>query len=136
MPVGFSDELKKVYDSFRNAREVKAVTYGDEQIKLIENGIDGVDDVIFGDDKTAVRSMLFALERYLDPYYNCPLPYRERMYDSLHRLLTTTDDDDIIDDVLDLMMYEDNDIFLRENIDRIKPERQADVRDRFSWAFE
>ena len=62
-----------------------------------------MDDSLFGDDIKQIRSLLFCLDYYLDPYYKNTLPYEKEVYDSLQKLVISSRNDDVIDDCLQLI---------------------------------
>lgn len=79
------------------------VTYDESHMKIVESGICDINRVLFGDDIKQIRSLLFCLDYYLDPYYKNTLPYEKEVYDSLQKLVISSRNDDVIDDCLQLI---------------------------------
>jgi hypothetical protein len=111
------------------------ITYDNSHRELVKSGADKIKEVFESGDKKIIREVLFCLDYYLDPYYNCRLPHENEVYELLQKLLITSDDDDIIDDCIQLIGdYCNNDInILMDGFDKIKESKQAEVRDMFHW---
>ncbi|MBQ5312334.1 MAG: hypothetical protein ILP19_09920 [Oscillospiraceae bacterium] len=130
-----NEKFRQAIDTVRQSYEqskghTSVVTYTSEEREIAEGGMDGINKVLFGDDKNRIRSLLFCLELYIDPYYGHPLPYYDELDESLQRLLIQTQDDDIIDDICDLLIYQSSCSIVKAGFDRIKKEKQQDVYDR------
>lgn len=55
--------------------KVRKVSYGSEQIKIVEGGIDAIGMALYNGSEEEKASILFCLDRFLDPYYgyHCPM---------------------------------------------------------------
>ena len=58
---------------------MRYVSYSKEEMNIVEGGISGIQRVLMGSDSDQKRSLLFCLDRYMDPYYGYQLPFREEI---------------------------------------------------------
>lgn len=79
------------------------ITYDETHQKIVEDGINSIKEVLFGDNIHQIRQLLFCLDLYLDPYYGNRLPYEKEVYDLLQELVVTSQDDEIIYGCLSLI---------------------------------
>lgn len=79
------------------------ITYGENEKHIVEAGVSKIKEALFGDDINLIRSLLFCLDLYLDPFYKKTLPYEDDIYDLLQELVVTSDNDDVIEDALQLI---------------------------------
>ena len=56
---------------------MKYIAYTKDEMNIVESGVEEIQKVLMGTDLAAKRSLLFCLERYLDPYYGYELPFKE-----------------------------------------------------------
>lgn len=85
---------------------VRFVTYSDEEIEIVRKGIDAIREVLMGSDTAKKRSLLFALDWFMDEYYKQDhyiADFRDELVDLLQTVIITSDDNDIIDDALNLL---------------------------------
>lgn len=95
----------------------RSVTYGRDEMNRIEAGISEIQEAFdnFSDDELA--SLLFALERYLDPYYGYKLKYKDEIFISLEKLFIARQNIDIREDIRDLLFYGNCDYdFIADNL--------------------
>lgn len=45
------------------------ISYGEKEIRIVKDGIQEIESVLFGSDTSAKERLLFYLDWYLDPYY-------------------------------------------------------------------
>ncbi len=79
------------------------ITYDETHQKIVEDGINSIKEVLFGENTHLIRQLLFCLDFYLDPYYGNRLPYEKEVYDLLQELVVTSQDDEIIYGCLSLI---------------------------------
>ena len=60
--------------------------YGKLEEMNIEDGIDGVEDILFSEEDEHVMRMLSCLDKYRDPYFNYNLPYAQDIFVLLHKI--------------------------------------------------
>lgn len=85
---------------------VRFVTYSEEEIEIVRKGIDAIREVLMGSDIAKKRSLLFALDWFMDEYYKQDhyiADFRDELIDLLQTVIITSDDNDIIDDALNLL---------------------------------
>ncbi|MFG6369064.1 MAG: hypothetical protein K1W16_11680 [Lachnospiraceae bacterium] len=84
---------------------VRYITYGANEKEIIKRGIEAIREVLMGDDNKKKKSLLFALDWFMDPYYKQD-HYIADFYDELIDLLqivTISSSDDVSEDALDLL---------------------------------
>lgn len=62
----------------------KDYLYGKEEEELVKQGFKAIQAVLYGEDSSAKRRLLFFLDKYIDPYYQNDLA---ELYDTLKELL-------------------------------------------------
>lgn len=82
---------------------MRLITYDKSHRKIVESGIPAIKDVLFGDDREQILSLIFCLDYYLDPYYKNTLPYEKEIYDLLQELVISSRDEEVVEDCLNLM---------------------------------
>lgn len=106
------------------------VYYDESHQKIVESGISELENVLFGNNTSEIRSVLLCLDFYLDPYHKNTLSYETKIYDLLQRLVLCSQDDDIIRACLQLIGdYSCTPLsILEEGFDSIKDNWKPDVR--------
>lgn len=85
--------------------KVRKVSYGNEQVKIIEGGIDAIGMALYNGSEEEKASILFCLDRFLDPYYGHHLPYESDIFVLLQNLLFEENSNAIKEDILDLLQF-------------------------------
>ena len=85
--------------------KVRKVSYGSEQIKIVEGGIDAIGMALYNGSEEEKASILFCLDRFLDPYYGYHLPYESDIFVLLQNLLFEENSNAIKEDILDLLQF-------------------------------
>lgn len=84
---------------------VRYTTYGANEKEVIKRGIDAIKVVLMGDNDEKKKSLLFALDWFMDPYYK-QNHYIADFYNELTDLLqivVVSSSDDVSEDALDLL---------------------------------
>ena len=84
---------------------VRYITYGANEKEIIKTGIEAIREVLMGDDNEKKKSLLFALDWFMDPYYKQD-HYIADIRDELTVLLqivVISSSDDVSEDALDLL---------------------------------
>ena len=81
--------------------KVRCVSYGSKQIKIVESGIDAIGMALYNGREEEKASILFCLDRFLDPYYGYHLPYESDIFVLLQNLLFEDNNTDIKEDILE-----------------------------------
>ena len=84
---------------------IRGVSYGNEQIKIVEGGIDTIGMALYNGSEEEKASILLYLDRFLDPYYGYHLPYESDIFILLQNLLFEENSNDIKEDILDLLQF-------------------------------
>lgn len=108
---------------------IRRVSYGREQIKIVEGGIDAIGMALYNKSEEEKASILLCLDRYLDPYYGHHLPYEADIFVLLQNLLFENFSDDIKLDILDLLLYCERPLDILENgLDKLSGEVLSQAR--------
>ena len=79
------------------------VTYSEEEMNIIEDGITEIQKVLMGGDADQKRRLLFCLDRYMDPYFGYQLPFIEELSRLLETVVVSPNEEDVIEDALQLL---------------------------------
>lgn len=82
---------------------MRQVTYSKEESDIVEKGIVAIQTILMGTDDDAKASLLFCLDKYLDPYFGYNLPYKDEVFDLLETVVVSPNSMDIREDALDLL---------------------------------
>ena len=113
-------------------RDISCITYSENERKIVRKGIDAIQEVLMGDNAKKKRSLLFALDWFMDPYYKQD-SYIADIHDELVELLQTviisSNDDEVSEDALQLLSSYEWPPFeiLEKNIDRVSEQLKPDV---------
>jgi len=78
--------------------------YGAEEEELVRHGIAAIRTVLFGQDSSAKRRLLFYLDRYLDPFYRNDLSQlHEPLKRVLQEVITSENEADVIEEARHLL---------------------------------
>jgi hypothetical protein len=83
--------------------KVDFVTYTKEQRTIVNSGINAISEVLNGTNIAEKRSLLFCLDKYLDPYYGYNLPYFDDIIILLQEQLFLNDNKEVKEDILQLL---------------------------------
>ncbi len=83
--------------------KVELITYTNQHSSIVEGGIKAINEVLNGSNISKKRSLLFYLDKYLDPYYGYNLTYFEDIIILLQKHLFLTDVKEIKEDILELL---------------------------------
>jgi len=83
---------------------VRYVSYSNDEKNIVESGIAAIQEVLMGTDDDAKASLLFCLDKYLDPYFGYNLPYKDEIYDLLETVVVSPNTVDIREDALNLLI--------------------------------
>ena len=86
--------------------DISYVTYGEKERETVKKGIDAIRDVLMGDDPDKKKSLLLALDWFMDPYYKQDIyiaDIRGELVELLQTVIISSDDDEVSDDALNLL---------------------------------
>ena len=83
--------------------KVDFVTYTKNHSSVVKSGINAISEVLNGTDIAEKRSLLFCLDKYLDPYYGYNLPYFDDIIILLQEQLFLTNIKEVKEDILQLL---------------------------------
>lgn len=104
--------------------KVDFVAYTNEHSSIVKSGIKAINEVLNGTEIAEKRSLLFCLDKYLDPYYGYNLPYFDDIINLLQEQLFLTNTKEVKEDILQLLRdYARNSLdYLAEKIGGIDSE--------------
>lgn len=109
--------------------KVRIVKYEEKHSQLIESGIDNLCMALYNETEEEKASILFCLDKYLDPYYGYNLEYESDIITLLQKILFEDNSEDIKADILDLLVYSKEPLtILEENIDKLSGNLLADAK--------
>lgn len=96
-----------------NAIEVQRTFYDSSHIHVVESGFEEMKKQFFEGSNEQKNSLLFCLERYVDPYYTSTIDYEKELFDWL--LLVIEGDEVLVvkENALDLLSWDSR----RDNIE-------------------
>ena len=100
------------------------ITYGENEKEIVKKGIVAIQEVLMGVDTDKKRSLLFALDWFMDPYYGQDIyiaDIRNDLIDLLQTVIISSNDDEVSEDALDLLSSYESPPFeiLEKNIDKV-----------------
>jgi hypothetical protein len=105
------------------ADKITYITYSKEQCNIVEKGIDLIKEVFEKGNTDEKRSLLFCLDKYLDPYYGYKLSYRKDLFLLLQKQLFKDNHIEVKEDILQLLFYSNSySDYLGDRIDAIDAE--------------
>ncbi|MCU6793505.1 hypothetical protein OB236_15475 [Paenibacillus sp. WQ 127069] len=98
-------------------------------MEIVNRGVDAISEILKSADIDEKRSILFCLDKYLDPYYGYNLPYFDEILVLLEKHLFENHDKEVKEDILQLLTDYSKDTldYLAERIESIEFELLADA---------
>lgn len=84
---------------------VRYTTYGANEKEVVKRGIEAIRLVLMGNDDEKKKSLLFALDWFMDPYYkqnHYIADFQDELTDLL-QIVVVSSSDDVSEDALDLL---------------------------------
>lgn len=105
------------------------VTYTKHHEEIVNNGVDAINAFLINAKFGEKRSLLFCLDKYLDPYYGYNLPFFDEVISVLEKHLLIDHDKEVKEDILRLLTEYSKDSldYLADNIEQIDYEFLADA---------
>ncbi|MDQ0088843.1 hypothetical protein J2T12_002253 [Paenibacillus anaericanus] len=110
-------------------QEVSYITYTQKHKDIIHAGVTAINEIFNSKDVSEKRSLLFCLDKYLDPYYGYNLVYFDEVFLILEKQLFISNTKEVKEDILQLLTdYSKKNLdYLAENIEEIDSEILADA---------
>ena len=111
-------------------KPISYISYGENEKKVIKAGIVEIRKVLMGNDKNKKRSLLFALDWFMDPYFKQDISdIHNELVELLQTVVISSTDDDVSEDALQLLCDYEWPPFeiLEKNIDRVWQRLKTDV---------
>ncbi|MDE7201467.1 MAG: hypothetical protein K2O91_06050 [Lachnospiraceae bacterium] len=111
---------------------VSFISYSEYEIEIVKKGIDAIRKVLMGSDTEKKRSLLLALDWFMDPYYKQDhyiADIKDELIDLLQTVIVTSNDDEAADDAINLLSSYAWPPFkiLENNMDKISEKMKPDV---------
>ena len=113
-----------------DVNKVHMVTYNENHIAIVKDGISSIKSVLKGNNFQEKESLLFCLDKYLDPWYGYNLPYANEIFELLEYVVIEPNNKDIKEEALHLLQVYSWPPFkiLENNLDKIEQELISDVK--------
>jgi hypothetical protein len=104
-------------------KNISSVTYTKKHVEIVTNGLLSINEVLNSTNVSEKRSILFCLDKYLDPYYGYNLSYFDDIILLLQKHLCMKEEKEVKEDILQLLTDYSKDSldYLAEKIDEIEP---------------
>ena len=123
---------------------IRYTSYGENEKETIKKGIVAIQEVLMGDNADKKKSLLLALDWFMDPYYKQDI-YIADIRGDLNKLQQTviiaSNEDEVSEDALNLLSSYEWPPFeiLEKNLDRVSKQLMPDVlyvinMDKEDWA--
>ena len=93
----------------------RSVHYEKRHEEVVESGIDALSMALHNENEEEKASILFCLDKYLDPYYGYKLPYESDIIALLQCVFFENNSVYIKEDILDLLYYSTQPLDILEN---------------------
>lgn len=102
---------------------MRCISYGEDHMEIVRSGAEAIEAFFLNSDNAGRLSMLFCLDRYLDPWFGYNLPYTDQIFEILEREVLRERSKDVKEDALNLMcMYSGPKLdILAKQIDEVEP---------------
>ncbi|WP_251318110.1 hypothetical protein [Flintibacter muris] len=110
--------------------EVRCITYSAEEKAIVRKGTGAIREVLLGPDNNRKLSLLFALDWFMDPYFQQDISdIKEDLKELLQTVVVSSGDYDVSDDALNLLISYTWPPFpiLEQNLDRVPEKLKADA---------
>ena len=83
---------------------ISYISYGENEKNIIKAGIEEIRKVLMGNDKNKKRSLLFALDWFMDPYFGQDISdIHDELIELLQIIVISSSDDEVSEDALQLL---------------------------------
>lgn len=123
---------------------IRYTSYGENEKEIIKKGIVAIQEVLMGDNADKKKSLLLALDWFMDPYYKQDIyiaDIRGDLNKLLQTVIITSNEDEVSEDALNLLSSYEWPPFeiLEKNLDRVSEQLMPDVlyvinMDKEDWA--
>lgn len=110
---------------------VRYTTYGSREKEIVKRGMEAIREVLMGDNDEEKKSLLFALDWFMDPYYKQDhyiADFRDALTELL-QIVVISSSDDVSEDALNLLSSYAWGPFeiLEKGIDKVSEQMKPDV---------
>lgn len=86
--------------------EVSVTSYDESHMKIVDSGFVNFKKRFYESELTEKNSLLFCLERYVDPYFKSSIDYETELYDWLFELLQSDESKSVKEHALDVLLWD------------------------------
>ncbi|MHA7964356.1 hypothetical protein ACX93W_09425 [Paenibacillus sp. CAU 1782] len=117
--------------------QVSMITYSDTQREIVKSGPEAIRHVLINGTAGGIRSLLFCLDQYLDPYYGYKLEYADEIFAMLEQHLFMPHEKEAKEDMLQLLgQYGQGPLdLLADRLDEVEPELLAEAIETLGLTF-
>ena len=111
-------------------KPISCISYGENEKNIIKAGIVEIRKVLMGNNKNRKRSLLLALDWFMDPYFGQDISaIHNELIELLQIIVISSNDDDVSEDALQLLCDYEWPPFgiLEKNINRVSQRLKPDV---------
>ena len=109
---------------------VSYISYGEDEKKIIREGSASIREVLMGRDIDKKKSLLFALDWFMDPYYKQDISnLHDDLITLLEEVIISSEDDEVSEDALNLLSSYEWPPFkiLEKNLHKVSARLKPDV---------
>ena len=105
------------------------ISYNKGHMEIVNKGIDAISEVLYGTDMAEKESLLYCLDRYLDPWFGLKLPFEKELFELFQYVLISPNAMSVKEEALFLLENYSWPPFpiLENNLDKIEPELMEGV---------
>lgn len=97
-----------IFSSVSKGLEMRTTSYDESHMKIVESGFNKFKDHFAKSSDEDKNSLLFCLERYVDPYFEATVDYESELYDWLFELLGSDEPIRVKEHALDVLTWDES----------------------------
>lgn len=91
-----------------HAVQLDVTSYDKSHMEIVESGFKQFKQSFLNSSDKQKKSLLYCLERYVDPYYSSQIDYEKALYDWLLTLLDSNESVPVKEHALDVLLWDDS----------------------------
>lgn len=89
-----------------SSEQFTSITYDESHTKIVDSGFENFKSTFNNVSAKEKNSLLFCLERYVDPYYSSSINYEKELYDWLVTVIIGEENINVKQSALDLLLWD------------------------------
>ncbi|MCL2847612.1 MAG: hypothetical protein FWE13_02525 [Firmicutes bacterium] len=108
---------------------MSSTTYSKRHENIVLSGIEAISEVLLGDDMLEKESLLFCLDKYLNPYFRYDLSYKDDIFLLVEQVIVGNNSKECKEEAIHLLATYACPPFniITENLDKIELEFLSDI---------